>query len=142
MVDTFKPISISTSALKTSRRHRRETWWQVTFPLLIGLVGVLILSVVTSSVSSVDVSRLAKMAVIWLLIPALVLSVIFFVILVGLIYVLVRLIAIIPHYSYRVQYQFARVGSKSEQICNLVSEPIIRIRSFRAGLRVLRKRER
>jgi len=77
--------------------HRREVFWQITFPLIIalllilGLVGVVIFA---GFQGLGEVSRWADVSLIWLLLPALVVVLVMLLMLSGVVYLITRLLAI------------------------------------------------
>ena len=123
---------------KTHAEHRREVFWQITFPLVIGIlvllaaVAVIILSA-TRPVT--DVGRWADVSLIWLILPSLILALILLVLLIGFVYLISSLLRLIPRYAPIVQLYFEAGKNKVSQLSNLSIEPIVRMRSTWAAVR-------
>jgi uncharacterized membrane protein len=123
---------------KTHAEHRREAFWQITFPLVIGIllllaaVAVIILSA-TQPVT--DVGRWADVSLMWLILPSLIFALILLVLLIGFVYLISYLLRLIPHYALIVQLYFEAGKNKVSQLSNLSIEPILRIRAIWAAMR-------
>ena len=123
---------------KTHAEHRREAFWQITFPLVIGIllllaaVAVIILSA-TQPVT--DVGRWADVSLMWLILPSLIFALILLVLLIGFVYLISYLLRLIPHYALVVQLYFEAGKNKISQLSNLSIEPILRIRAIWAAMR-------
>jgi hypothetical protein len=123
---------------KTHAEHRREAFWQITFPLVIGIllllaaVAVIILSA-TQPVT--DVGRWADVSLMWLILPSLFFALILLVLLIGFVYLISYLLRLIPHYALVVQLYFEAGKNKISQLSNLSIEPILRIRAIWAAMR-------
>ena len=130
---------------KTYAEHKRETFWQITLPLVIGVL--IILAVVGAIIFSVtqpvtDVGRWADVSLIWLIIPSLFFALLFLILLVGLIYAISFLLRLIPRYTLILQLYFEQGRSKIGQLMNMSTEPILRINSIWAAIRYTTERGR
>ena len=86
--------------------HRREVFWQITFPLIIVLTIVLGLTggVIYAGVIGLgEVSRWADVSLIWLLLPALVVALLMLLMLVGMVMLVAKLLGVLPGYARLVQ---------------------------------------
>jgi uncharacterized membrane protein len=123
---------------KTHAEHRREVFWQITFPLVIGMllllaaVAVIILSA-TQPVT--DVGRWADVSLMWLILPSLFFALILLVLLIGIVYLISYLLRLIPHYALIVQLYFEAGKNKVSQLSNLSIEPFLRMRAIWAAMR-------
>lgn len=127
----------------THDRHRRDVFWQVTVPLVVGILLFLALAVGvvwSASGNGGAVSRWADISTMWLLIPVLFICLILLVILAGLIYLITWLLGTVPRYAFQLQAWFRLVSRKIHQGSDLAVEPVLRWRSFKAGMRALRRR--
>ncbi len=133
----------------THAAHRREVLLQISMPLLIGVLLVLaaIIGVVWAGVvGSPDVngtplvSRWADVSLLWLLIPALIFALIFLILLGSLVYALTMLLSVLPGYARLTQDFFLRVQEKTKLVADKLVEPVLKLHSFRAGARALRKK--
>jgi len=123
--------------------HRREVFWQITFPLIIalllilGLVGVVIFA---GFQGLGEVSRWADVSLIWLLLPALVVVLVMLLMLSGVVYLITRLLAILPGYARLAQDFFYLVQVRVKSISDKLVEPVLKLRSFKAGADALRRK--
>lgn len=138
-MNDFRPAKLRERNPLTHARHRREVFWQITLPLLLGLVLFVGVSVLSALGNSGEVSRGADVALIWLILPLLVVGLIFLVVLAGLTYGLVFLIRGIPGYARQAQDLVALVADKTRQLGDAAVEPIYRLESFMAGVRAAQR---
>ena len=123
---------------KTHAEHRREVFWQITFPLLLGILLILaaVGVIVYLTVQPVtDVGRWADVSLIWLILPSLFLALILLVILIGFIVLVSYLLRLIPPYALMVQLYIEQFKGKLSQIFNLSVEPILKIQTLWAAMR-------
>lgn len=123
-------------------RHRREVFWQVTIPLILGLAVLLAAAGLTAGSawtgSSPGVYR--EVALIWVLLLTMISSLIPFAVLIGLAYGVIRLIGLLPGWMYKIQRFVLKVEEAASRISQAVTAPMIRINAFSSGLRQLFKR--
>jgi uncharacterized protein involved in cysteine biosynthesis len=124
----------------TTRHHRRETWWQISLPLLVGALIFVALAVGANFGTNEAVGQWARIAMILLAIPVIILALITLVVLVAFIYLIARLTGLIPPYAFLAQEFFARLARMSRQAADKAVEPILRLNAFTAGLGALRRR--
>ena len=123
---------------KTHAEHKREVFWQITLPLVIGILLMLAaLGAIIFSVAQpvTDVGRWADVSLVWMIAPSLVFALIILVIMIGLVYAISRLLGIIPRYALIIHLFFERIKGKVSQLTNLMVEPILRINSAWAAAR-------
>ncbi len=123
---------------KTHAEHKREVFWQITVPLIIGLLLILaaVGAVVFFTVQPVtEVGRWASVSLIWLILPALFFALLILIVLAGLIYAISFLLRLVPHYTLVVQLFLEQAKSKVAQLLNLGIEPILRINAIWAAIR-------
>lgn len=128
---------------KTHAEHKREVFWQITLPLVFGIllilaaVGAIIFS---ASQPVTDVGRWADVSLIWLILPSLFFALILIILLAGFIYLVTMLLRFIPRYTVIVQLYFEQARSKISQIANMSAEPLIRLNSVWAAIRYATER--
>ncbi len=118
-------------------KHRREVFWQITIPLLLGILLLLaaLAGVILSAMqASGEVSQWADVSLVWLILPSLLIALIILIILVAIIYGLVILYQKIPHVASLIQFYFQLVQGKISQLTDLSARPFIQLRSFWAAL--------
>jgi hypothetical protein len=122
---------------QTQAAHRREVLWQITVPLVIGVLLILALAVGTVLSSYSFASQAANISLIWLILPALLFIFIFLILLAGITYGIIRLIGILPPYAAYVQNLFVLVNGKVRQISDAAVEPVLKTAGAWAGLGAL-----
>jgi hypothetical protein len=121
----------------TQQAHRKQVLWQITVPLIIAAILILVLAVLAATGSSQGASLWADIALIWLLIPVMIASLILLVLLAGLVYAVVWLVRAIPAYALQAQNFMMMVASQVERLGNLIVEPIMRANAILASLQAL-----
>jgi hypothetical protein len=127
---------------ETHKAHRREVLWQVTVPLIGGVLVLLALAVLSATGGTEQVSRWGDVSLIWLILPMLLVALIFLVITAGLAYGVIWLVRVLPGYARQLQALFETLAVKVKQVSDLAAEPFIRIQSFMAGMQALFNREK
>ena len=123
---------------KTHAAHKREVFWQITLPLVVGILlmlAVLVAIILSASQPVTDVSRWADVSLMWLILPSLIALLILLAITVGLVFVITQLLKVFPRYARIIQLFFEKVKGKIGQLTNLMAEPILRINSIWAAAR-------
>jgi hypothetical protein len=127
----------------THAAHRREVFWQITFPLILTLLillGLAAFVIYTGFQGAGSVSRWADISLIWLLLPAVVVTLVVLLILIGLVYLISKLLGVFPGYARLVQNYFHLAQVRTRSIADKVVEPVLKLRSLKAGADVLRKK--
>lgn len=122
------------------RAHGRQVLWQITTPMLLALAIVLALAFLASASSVEDAGRWAQISVIFLIIPLVVAATLFLVVAAASAYGVFRLLKVLPQYAFQAQGLVNRMARGVRRVADISVEPFIRMRSFVAGLRSLRKR--
>jgi hypothetical protein len=117
--------------------HKREVFWQIIFPIVIGALILLTLAIGSWFVSYNTTSQAANISVIWLFIPLLFFTLFFTFLLAGLAYGLIRLIGILPPYAAVVQNFFILVNLRVRHALDLAAEPVMKAASAQAMLSAL-----
>jgi hypothetical protein len=131
---------ISTSNIKETERrpiawqkHRHDVRMQIILPITIGIIIVLALSILVVLGSNAQVSQGADVALIWLIVPMLVVTLLFLIILGGLVYGVTKLLIATPGFMRRVQdYSIIAQYRISEFTDKLVS-PMLKIKTKKAS---------
>lgn len=113
--------------------HRKQRTTQIILPVALSAVlfiGTIILVCLATFKLNGDVSRWAEISTIWLTIPVMVTGLIFFVILIGLIYMLVRVLVILPHYTRMTQDYIYIARSYIIRGADMVVKPVINFEGF------------
>ena len=83
-------------------RHRKEMTWQIVMPIVLTfvvLIAVIVLISLATFRSNGDVERWAAISTIWIVIPIMIGLVIFLALMIGIVYLLARLLHIAPKYT-------------------------------------------
>ncbi len=128
---------------RTHDAHKRETFWQITFPLIIGLVLALILAALTlvAATGGGSIKQAADASLIFLIIPLMVVTILFIIIFGAVAYGLVMANKELPFAAHRMQGFFMQVREQVQIGSDKAVEPILKIRSFLASIETLTKRK-
>ncbi len=129
----------------THRIHRHEVLWQITVPLLLGVLVILALMALTivSAVRGLSlVDRWADISLIWLILPMLFVTLLFALITGAIAYGIIKLIGVLPRYTLRGQGLVGILGARVHQISDAVAAPFIKVDSFGASLKATQQRLR
>ena len=135
----YQPSSLPERNPVTHRTHRREVLLQVTIPFGIGLVIVLVASVLVTLGPDDSVSRWGDTSLIWLIIPQLFVCLLFLILMGALAFGVVWIVRTLPRYARQLQDLFNRIGLRTRKITDTIVEPVLRIQSFQAKLKAVRK---
>ena len=111
---------------RTHQAHKRETFWQITFPLIVGLILVLTLAVLTVVTATGDgsIDQAADASLVFLIIPLMLVTVLFTIILGALAYGITQVNNKLPPYARQAHDAFERVRYQVQMGSNKVVEPI------------------
>jgi hypothetical protein len=121
------------------RKHREEVLWQITLPILIGALILLVFALLTIRMEAGETSRWADISLIWLITPAMVIILISLVMLVASIYATVKLIQVLPFYTFQLLRGLIQAGSYVRMLGDRVVEPMLRASSLAASLKTMKR---
>jgi len=122
----------------THAKHRREAFWQIIFPMLIGIilvVTVVAVIIFSGTTSTSDLSRWADVSLIWLILPSLFIALIFLTILIAFTYLISVVLKMTPRYARIIQIYFEMGKYRVSHISNQITAPFIKTRSMWAVVR-------
>jgi hypothetical protein len=125
------------------QQHRRQRTTQVILPVLIStllLIGLIVLITFATFKSNGDVSRWAAISTIWVIIPALLAGLIALAILVGLIYLMARVLSGLPHYTGIAQDYVFLAQRYIIRGADMVVKPVIALEGFIENVKVFFER--
>jgi uncharacterized protein involved in cysteine biosynthesis len=137
-MDTPKQVVLPERNPKTHAIHRREVFWQITLPLIVGILLLLatVAAVIYSATQpAAELDRWGDVSLMWLILPSLFFALIILLFLVGMVYLISQLLRLIPPYARVVQLYFEAGKTKVGQLSDLSVKPIIRVRSLWAIIR-------
>lgn len=114
-------------------RHRRQVFWQITLPA-IGLgLGFVALCVLAALGEGGQISQWADISFIWLILPVFLSSFLVLAMVAGLVYLVLKLIEILPVGSFKALQQFHRLNSLLAGLNQRLTEPFIKTASAKAS---------
>jgi len=121
----------------TRSKHRREVFWQITLPSTIVIFILVVLAWLFWNAQPGVQSKWADISVIMLIIPMLLVALITVVIQAASIYGLVRLIQMLPVYSFRGFNLLIMIGWKADRIEDRIVRPFLEVRAIKASVQTL-----
>lgn len=122
----------------THAKHRKEVFWQIIFPMLIGVLLVLVVSIIvllSATHEATNLSRWADVSLIWLILPSLFFALLLLIFLGGVVYLVTVLLQITPRYACIIQNYFELGKYKVIQISHQITSPIVKGKSMWAVVR-------
>jgi hypothetical protein len=123
--------------------HRREVLWQIMVPFLVALfmILMLVILVILAAVKDVgDISRWADVSLIWIITPSMIISFFGLIFLVGSVYLITKLLAVLPSYARLSQDFLVLVQVRTRQLSDKAVEPFLKIHSLIAQAGVFRRK--
>jgi hypothetical protein len=122
---------------QTQAKFQRETWWQITFPLLVTvcLIFACTFGVFLAS-GPQGTTIVADYAVILLMLPTILAGIVTILLLGGCVYGVLFLIASVPPYAFVVQKAFNRVRDQVVGLSEKISRAAISILSFMSAISI------
>ena len=119
----------------THQRHRSEVFWQITLPfLVVSTIPLLLLFLALYSNDAQKISQEADVALIWLLVFMIILSLIVLTLLSVLTYTLIRTIGFIPPYFKSGQDFVITIQMFVLHIDDRLVRPILGVHEFKASM--------
>lgn len=123
--------------ISTHRLHKKQVFWQIIVPLIIGIPILLTLAILALLSGSESISHWADISLIFLSIPLMLIGLFISALIVSLTIGVYRLMQYTPTYAYLVQHYACLVRTHVLQGCNVSVEPILFVRSTTAAIRAL-----
>ncbi len=121
----------------THQAHKREVFWQIIFPFVLGAALFLALAIATSWGAMGKVGTWANIGVIWLILIMFLPGLIVLILLAALVFGVTWLFVKLPEYALQVQNVFVMIAWQVKQYTNKTVEPVMRIESARASLKTI-----
>jgi hypothetical protein len=124
----------------TYQKHRHEVLWQITVPLVVGAILILIpvVLVILASVTGVSqLNKLAQVSLIWLIIIGMVISLLVIIFTVTMIYAATAVLRTTSPVARQIQDTFLLIRLRVNQYADKAVEPILRYQSFMASMGAL-----
>jgi hypothetical protein len=124
----------------TTQKHRHEVFWQITVPVTLGGLLLLLIAigvVIAYFTNTGDIAKWANTSVIILIVPAMFIGLILIAISAGLVFLVTRGLLEAPYFARRVQDVSVLITLRINKISDASAEPFLRIHQFTAGVRAL-----
>ena len=121
-------------------RHRKQRTTQIILPVVLGallFVGLVVLINIGTWSYNGDVGRWAAIATMWISIPVCLMGFVFLALLGGLIYLMGRLLGVMPSYTGKAQDFVHRLAIRIRLIADKVVKPIIALNGYGATIKAL-----
>ena len=124
----------------TQQKHRKEVFWQISVPIVIGILILLVISFLSTTMVADETSRWAAISSIWLIAPVMVLGFLSLVTFIAGIVAVAKLIQVLPYYSFRLQNGLMNVRTSLKRIADRSVEPVLRLSAFSAAAKKFSRR--
>jgi uncharacterized Tic20 family protein len=127
---------------QTEATHKREVFWQITVPLVVGVILALTLAVlaVVAATGGGSVKQAGDAALMCLIAPLMMFTLIFGIIAGAIAFGLIKANQELPFVFKQVQDIFARVRYQVQTGSDKAVEPFLKIRSFFASIGALKRK--
>src|SRR6266508_4102800 len=133
MMNAKLPKPVHESYLK----HRRDLAWKIIFPVVLSAVlciGLIVLINLATFRGGGDVARWADVSTMWIAVPIMFEMLIFLAVLVGIIYLLAKLLNIAPKYTSMLQDFFYKLEGYAKRVADGAAKPFIFLDSIGASI--------
>jgi hypothetical protein len=124
----------------TYEAHRRQSFWQIYFPLIIFGVLVIVTIILALLADSEAASKWSDISLIFMISLAMIT---FVIVIVGLVFLVIytrRLLKATPYFFFVVQKYTYLVEIRVKRASNIAAEPFLRLNSYIAGVRAMRRK--
>jgi hypothetical protein len=125
-------------------KHRKDRVWKIIVPVIVSAVlciGMIVLVNIATFQWGGDVARWAAISTMWIAIPTMLGMLVFLAIILGLVYLMARLLGVLPTYTGKAQDIFYKIEGYARRFADAAAKPIIVIDSIGAGIhRIFGKR--
>ena len=127
---------------QTHAAHRRDVLRQITLPLITGsllLVACMALVIIAAAGANGEVRRWADVSLVWLLLPALFFSLLILGLLIGITYLVSKLLGVLPGYARLVQDGYTTLTGKVMHLSDALILPVLKLKGWLAAARKARQ---
>ena len=122
------------------KKHRKEIVWQIILPVVLTsilFIALIVLVNIATFRDNGDVARWAAVSTIWISIPIMIVALLLLAILVGIVYLLIRLLQITPIYTGKAQDFAYKVAGYTRRAADAAAKPFIFLDSIGASIKAL-----
>ena len=119
-------------------RHRKQWTWQILLPVVLMsvlLIALIVLINIATFRDNGDVARWAAISTIWIVVPIMIGMLIFLILLVGIIYLLSKLLGITPRYTGLAQDYVHKAAGTIKRGLDAIVKQFIEIQGVLASIR-------
>jgi len=123
----------------TQAAHRRQVFWQITVPFLLGLVLILTVAVFASISGPGTASLYGDVSLIWLILPMLGVLLIGSIIIGGLVYLVVKMNQALPGLAYKIHDLVKVVQGRLTGVADISVKPVYKVAGVNATIKAVLK---
>jgi ABC-type dipeptide/oligopeptide/nickel transport system permease component len=120
---------------ETYGRHRRQVWWQILFPVILGYLLVIVVGILAALGTNSQIAQLGNISAMMVITPVLVLLILTLIILLASNIGLVKLLRVLPMYSHLVLLTIRHYAKMVQDWANNTTKPVIGVKSSWAGIK-------
>ncbi len=124
----------------TQEAHRHQAFWQIYFPMILFGAFVIVAFIMAVLIDSQGASKWADISLIYMISLAMVTFLITMIIIVVTVIYTAKLIKATPYFFFIIQKYAYLMEVRVKRASNMAAEPFLRVNSFIAGARALRKK--
>ena len=127
----------------TTQKHHHEVFWQITVPVTVGGVLLLLIAigvVIAYFADTGDIAKWASVSTIILIVPAMIIGLVVIAVSAGMAYLVTRGLSEAPYIARRIQDIAVLIVVRVNKASDISTEPFLRVHQFTAGLRALFRR--
>jgi ABC-type dipeptide/oligopeptide/nickel transport system permease component len=122
----------------TQDLHQRQVLWQVFVPMILGAIIVILLGVLVSvAASAAQIVRFSDISIILLIMPTFLVGVLFLAIFGALIFLLAKMIQLLPPYARLAQIYLERFTGMLNRAADMAANPLLSFESKLAGFKTI-----
>jgi hypothetical protein len=121
-------------------RHRRQRTTQIILPVALAVllcIAMIVLVNIATFQQNGAVGRWAAISTMWIALPVFIMGLVFLALLVGIIYLLARLLGIAPRYTSKAQDFVRRLAIRIQRIADATVKPVIYLDGVGASIKAL-----
>lgn len=120
------------------KRHRKELTWQILLPVILSallFVALIVLINIATFNQGGDVGRWAAISTIWIVIPVMIAGLILLALLIGIIYLLAKLLNLTPKYTGIAQDYVHKAAAYIKRGSEMVVKPVLFLDGIGASIK-------
>jgi energy-coupling factor transporter transmembrane protein EcfT len=122
------------------QRHRKQRTSQILLPVILAavlFVGMIVLVNIATFGYRGDVGRWAAISTMWISIPVCLMGFVFLILLVGMVYLMGRLLGVAPTYTGKAQNFVHKLAIRIRLLADKIVQPVFAVNGFGATIKAL-----